>query len=70
MSTQALLRSTAFFDGHGATHSATVLVTWLTLGVALCLASGLRTLPTATVAARLLRTPASPAPTTFATSTN
>ena len=37
-----LLRSTAFFDGHGATHSVIVLATWLTLGVLLCLASGLR----------------------------
>ncbi|MFI7634061.1 hypothetical protein [Nonomuraea sp. NPDC049400] len=45
-----LLRSTAFFDGHGAAHSATVLATWLTLGVALCLAGSLRTRPTATVA--------------------
>ncbi|WP_207922642.1 hypothetical protein [Micromonospora sp. KC606] len=38
-----LLRSTAFFDGHGATHSIIVLTTWLALGVMLCLASGLRT---------------------------
>ncbi|MEU5943592.1 hypothetical protein ABZ807_31535 [Micromonospora sp. NPDC047548] len=45
-----LLRSTAFFDGHGATHSVSVLVTWLALGVVLCLASGLRTRRTATVA--------------------
>ncbi len=45
-----LLRSTAFFDGHGATHSVTVLATWLTLGMVLCLVSGLRTRPTATVA--------------------
>ncbi len=37
-----LLRSTAFFNGHGATHSVVVLATWLTLGVLLCLASGLR----------------------------
>jgi hypothetical protein len=37
-----LLRSTAFFDGHGATHPVIVLVTWLTLGVLLCLASSLR----------------------------
>ncbi|MEU8257595.1 hypothetical protein AB0C06_25380 [Micromonospora inaquosa] len=37
-----LLRSTAFFDGHGATHPVIVLATWLTLGVLLCLASGLR----------------------------
>ncbi|WP_328738788.1 hypothetical protein OHA91_06115 [Streptomyces erythrochromogenes] len=44
-----LLRSTAFFDGHGATRSATVLVAWLTLGVVLCLAGNLRRRPTATV---------------------
>ncbi|MFG2335590.1 hypothetical protein [Streptomyces yangpuensis] len=36
-----LLRSTAFFDGRGATHSVLVLVTWLGFGVALCLAGGL-----------------------------
>jgi hypothetical protein len=62
-----LLRSTAFFDGHGATHSVIVLVTWLALGVVLCLASGLRARRAATVAAGLLRTPASPASTTSAT---
>ncbi|KAB8188111.1 hypothetical protein [Microbispora catharanthi] len=45
-----LLRSTAFFDGHGATHSVTVLATWLTLGMMLCLVGGLRTRPTGTVA--------------------
>ena len=44
-----LLRSTAFFDGHGATHSVIVLITWLTLGVVLCLAGGLRTRRTARV---------------------
>ncbi|MEU3745605.1 MULTISPECIES: hypothetical protein [Streptomyces] len=43
-----LLRSTAFFDGHGATHSATVLATWLTLGTVLCLAGSLRRRPIAT----------------------
>lgn len=37
-----LLRSTAFFDGHGATRSVVVLMTWLVLGVMLCLAGGLR----------------------------
>nr|WP_055504580.1 hypothetical protein [Nonomuraea pusilla] len=37
-----MLRSTAFFDGHGATHSVIVLVIWLMLGAMLCLASGLR----------------------------
>ncbi|MEU5323467.1 hypothetical protein AB0G67_42965 [Streptomyces sp. NPDC021056] len=36
-----LLRSTAFFDGHGSTHSVLVLTAWLGFGVALCLASGL-----------------------------
>jgi hypothetical protein len=46
----ALLRSTAFFDGDGATHSVIVLITWLALGVVLCLASGLRTRRTASVA--------------------
>ncbi|MFD3665746.1 hypothetical protein ACFWVF_34940 [Streptomyces sp. NPDC058659] len=44
-----LLRSTGFFDGHGATHSATVLATWLTLGLVLCLAGNLRHRPAATV---------------------
>ncbi|MFC9294620.1 ABC transporter permease [Streptomyces sp. NPDC057011] len=44
-----LLRSTAFFDGHGAAHSATVLATWLTLGTVLCLAGALRRRPTVTV---------------------
>ncbi|MFI1814902.1 ABC transporter permease [Streptomyces sp. NPDC020422] len=36
-----LLRSTAFFEGHGATHSVLVLTAWLVFGVALCLAGGL-----------------------------
>ncbi|MER5182624.1 ABC transporter permease [Streptomyces sp. NPDC002896] len=36
-----LLRSTAFFDGHGSAHSVLVLTTWLGFSVALCLASGL-----------------------------
>ncbi|MFJ8046483.1 hypothetical protein [Streptomyces luteogriseus] len=44
-----LLRSTAFFDGHGATRSALVLATWFTLGMVLCLAGNLRRRPTATV---------------------
>ncbi|MFD8636574.1 ABC transporter permease [Streptomyces sp. NPDC059533] len=35
-----MLRSTAFFDGHGSTHSVLVLMTWLGFGVALCLAGG------------------------------
>ncbi|MFC9994132.1 hypothetical protein [Nocardia sp. NPDC127526] len=38
-----VLRSTAFFDGHGAAQSVTVLLAWLALGVILCAASGLRT---------------------------
>lgn len=54
-----LLRSTAFFDGRGATHSVIVLVAWLAFGVVLCLAGGLR--------ARRAASPASP---TFATRTN
>ncbi|WP_327120670.1 hypothetical protein OHB12_17015 [Nocardia sp. NBC_01730] len=37
-----LLRSTAFFDGRGATPAITVLVVWATLGAALCLIGGLR----------------------------
>ncbi|WP_327093823.1 hypothetical protein OIE68_26730 [Nocardia vinacea] len=37
-----LLRSTAFFDGRGATQAITVLVAWIALGAALCLAGGLR----------------------------
>ncbi len=37
-----LLRSTAFFDGHGATHAVLVLAAWLTLGVLLCVAGSLR----------------------------
>jgi hypothetical protein len=47
-----LLRSTAFFDGHGTSRSVIVLATWLTLGAMLCLASGLRTRRAATVEAR------------------
>ncbi|WP_433681117.1 hypothetical protein [Nocardia sp. CA-119907] len=37
-----LLRSTAFFDGRGATHAVTVLVAWVALGAVLCLVGGLR----------------------------
>ncbi|NNH68857.1 hypothetical protein HLB23_03025 [Nocardia uniformis] len=37
-----LLRSTAFFDGRGATHTLTVLVTWIAFGAVLCLVGGLR----------------------------
>jgi hypothetical protein len=36
-----LLRSTAFFDGRGATHAVTVLVAWIALGAVRCLAGGL-----------------------------
>ncbi|MFD0366165.1 hypothetical protein ACFQZZ_32410 [Nocardia sp. GCM10030253] len=37
-----LLRSTAFFDGRGATQAVTVLVAWIVLGAVLCLVGGLR----------------------------
>lgn len=37
-----LLRSTAFFDGRGATHAVTVLGAWIALGAVLCLVGGLR----------------------------
>ncbi|GIE91034.1 ABC transporter permease [Actinoplanes regularis] len=37
-----LLRSTAFFDGHGAAHSIIVLSAWLAAGVVLCAIGGLR----------------------------
>lgn len=37
-----LLRSTAFFDGRGATPAVTVLVVWAALGAVLCLIGGLR----------------------------
>ncbi|MFI6217980.1 hypothetical protein ACIBCD_38740 [Nocardia brasiliensis] len=37
-----LLRSTAFFDGHGATHAITVLIAWIVLGAVLCLVGALR----------------------------
>ncbi|MFG2342028.1 ABC transporter permease [Streptomyces yangpuensis] len=43
-----LLRSTAFFDGHGVTRSVVVLAAWLTLGMMLCLAGGLRARAAAT----------------------
>ena len=39
----SLLRSTAFFDGHGALQPLTVLLAWLLLGVILCAAGGART---------------------------
>ncbi|MFF5075433.1 hypothetical protein ACFY36_00135 [Actinoplanes sp. NPDC000266] len=37
-----LLRSSAFFDGHGVAHSIVVLLSWLALGVVLCLAGARR----------------------------
>ncbi|MET0425113.1 MAG: hypothetical protein ABW046_14605 [Actinoplanes sp.] len=37
-----LLRSTAYFDGRGATHAITVLLSWLALGAALCALANLR----------------------------
>ncbi|MBC8989438.1 hypothetical protein H9X95_04590 [Micromonospora chalcea] len=49
-----LLRSTAFFDGHGSAHAITVLSCWLALGLALNLIAGLRSRRT---------TPAAPATT-------
>ncbi|WP_431962434.1 hypothetical protein [Nocardia sp. bgisy134] len=53
-----LLRSTAFFDGRGATHAVAVLVAWVTLGAVLCLIGGLRARRTADAAAghRTIRT--------------
>jgi hypothetical protein len=38
----SLLRSTAFFDGHGAWRHVGVLLAWLVLGTVLCLVGGLR----------------------------
>jgi hypothetical protein len=38
----SLLRSTAFFDGAGATHAVVVLLSWLAFGAQLCVASALR----------------------------
>ncbi|MFI7444828.1 hypothetical protein [Nonomuraea indica] len=55
-----LLRSTAFFDGHGATHPVTVLAAWLTVGAMLCLAGGLRARRGPAVGARHVRTAAPP----------
>jgi hypothetical protein len=37
-----LLRSTAFFDDHGATHSVIVLSTWLCVGLVLCAVGSVR----------------------------
>lgn len=50
-----LLRSTAFFGGHGATHSATVLAAWLTLGMVIYLAGNLRRRLTVTVEDRAVQ---------------
>ncbi|MEU2034475.1 hypothetical protein [Nocardia amamiensis] len=59
-----LLRSTAFFDGRGATHAITVLVAWGVLGAVLCLAGGLHARRAANAAAGLRNTRTSPADTT------
>jgi hypothetical protein len=37
-----LLRSTAFFDGNGATKPLLVLIAWLAFGLILCAVRGLR----------------------------
>lgn len=55
-----LLRSTAFFDGRGATHPVVVLAIWLALGAVLCLAGSLRA-PCRHRRGGLSRTPAAPA---------
>ncbi|MEC3916793.1 hypothetical protein [Nocardia sp. CDC160] len=47
-----LLRSTAFFDGRGATHALFVLATWVTLGAILCLVGGLRSARSTVVSTR------------------
>ncbi len=36
----ASVRSMAFFDGHGATTPLLVLVCWIAVGIALCVAAG------------------------------
>ncbi|MER7832229.1 ABC transporter permease [Streptomyces sp. NPDC095602] len=45
-----LLRSTAFFDGHGATRSVVVLCVWFAFGALLCLVGALRARRTASAA--------------------
>ncbi|MEV0822425.1 hypothetical protein [Nonomuraea rubra] len=55
-----LLRSTAFFDGRGATHSLIVLAAWLVLGLTLCLAGGLRARRAATRGAHAHSAPTRP----------
>ncbi|GLY07995.1 MULTISPECIES: ABC transporter permease [Actinoplanes] len=42
-----LLRSVAFFDGHGSAHAIIVLAAWLAVGLALCVAGGVRSRRTA-----------------------
>ena len=61
-----LLRSTAFFDGRGASHVVTVLAAWVVLGVVLCLLGGLRARHAAKTATGPRTTPTSPAETTSA----
>ncbi|MFI2478250.1 ABC transporter permease [Nocardia xishanensis] len=58
-----LLRSTAFFDGRGATQAVTVLVAWVAVGAGLCLVGGLRARRTAAAAAGLRTTRTAPAET-------
>ncbi|MFB9362771.1 hypothetical protein [Actinoplanes nipponensis] len=62
-----LLRSTAFFDGHDAARSLTVLTAWVVLGAALCLISGVRARGRsgATISATVAPSP-SPSPSTAA----
>ncbi|MEV4129584.1 hypothetical protein [Nocardia sp. NPDC049707] len=57
-----LLRSTAFFDGRGATHAITVLVAWVTLGAVLCLIGGLRAHRATDTGLRTTRTPPAETP--------
>ncbi|WP_218007729.1 ABC transporter permease [Nocardia vinacea] len=56
-----LLRSTAFFDGRGATHAIVVLLVWVALGALLCLVGGLRARRAANVATGLRTTRTPPA---------
>ncbi|MDE1673618.1 hypothetical protein [Nocardia gipuzkoensis] len=59
-----LLRSTAFFDGRGATQAVIVLLTWMAFGAALCLVGGLRAhrATTTTAGPPMTRTPLVEAP--------
>jgi hypothetical protein len=61
-----LLRSTAFFDGRGATHAVIVLVGWVVLGAVLCLVGVLHARRAANAAAGLRTTCTSPADATSA----